>query len=518
MALGRSTELSALRGPRTEVVDLASRMVTPGLIDGHCHPTKGAIARLFSCQFDFAAAPDDIAEALQRFLSANPDVSCVVGGRWGSSFFDTYDLPSPRAWLDALVSDRPVYLRDDSGHNGWANSETLRRVGIRRDTPDPDGGAILRGPDGEPNGLLLEAADVRARAEFPDWSEAQYRAGVLEMVRIANGYGITGVTDADATEPLLHAYRETDRAGALSLYVAASISTPYGHRDTPLDIDAVEALRDRYASARVDTRFAKIYLDGVPTSARTAAMWEPYRPHPDFPDGFCGHLHVEEEVLAKDIEALERRGFTVKLHTAGDRAVTTALNAIERAHALSGRRELRHELAHAGLITPSDLPRFAAQNVVADLSPYLWYPVPILESVRAAIGNRVDAYWPIRDLLEAGAPVIAGSDWPAAVASMDPWTGLATMVTRRDPSAVTAGTLGADQAIDLSRALQIFTLDGARALRRDHTTGSLAVGKSADLIVLDRHLFEIEARAVAETQVEATWFAGEAVYTRAGSL
>jgi predicted amidohydrolase YtcJ len=513
MALGSSEEVRKLAGEKTQLIDLQGRMVMPGLIDGHCHPTKGAIANLFSCKFAFAATAEDIARTLKDYMEKNPDADWVIGGRWDSSFFENNDIPSPRTWLDSYSRDKAVYLRDITGHNGWANTRALRLLGLDKDTTDPAGGKIIRDPQtGEPNGLLIEEADVSARSQVPDWTAEQYRAGVLEMVRIANGYGITGMTEADASEPLLKVYQDVDRAGKLSLHLAASISTPYGARDTPLDYDHIEALRDQYASDHVDTRFVKIYEDGVPTGARTAAMLAPYMPHEDFPEGFNGLLHVDEATLTKDLTELEKRGFTVKIHTAGDRAVHVSLNAIEKARAASGRSDLRHELAHAGLVAPADIPRFQQLNVVADLSPYIWFPSPIMQSVLDAIGKRAEHYWPIRDLLEAGAPVLTGSDWPAAVPSMDPWIGIETIVTRRNPSGETPGALWPEQAISLEQALRIFTIEGAKALRLETETGSLKVGKYADMIVLGQNLFSINPDDIADTRVDMTLFAGEVVH------
>ncbi|MGE0860396.1 MAG: amidohydrolase [Gammaproteobacteria bacterium] len=512
VALGASGTMRDYIGPATRVHELGGAMVLPGLTDGHCHPTKGAIADLFTCRFVQDAAPDGIAAALARSLADGGDADVVIGGRWVSDFFERHALGSPRRWLDALAPTRAVYLRDDSGHNGWANSAALRLVGVDRHSADPPGGRILREADGvEPNGLLLEAADVAARARLPDWSAAQYRAGLLAMQRMAHGFGITALNDADASAPLLAAYSAADRAGELELHVAASISTPYGPRATALDYAHIDALRDTHATPRVDTRFVKIYLDGVPTSARSAAMLAPYVGHPDFPPGHRGEVHVGVETLAADIAELEHRGYTVKLHTAGDGAVRVALDAIERAHRVSGRDDIRHELAHAGFVDPLDLQRFVALNVAADLSPYLWYPAPIMASVRQALGARAEHYWPVRQMVEAGVPLLAGSDWPAAAASMNPWLGIATLVTRRAKGG--AETLWGEEAIPLMTALEIFTLGGARALRREHLTGSLSIGKSADLIVLDRDVFAVAPDEVADTKVRMTMFAGEVVYS-----
>ena len=515
MALGASEDIRKLAGEKTHLIDLQGRMVMPGLIDGHCHPTKGAIADLFSCKFAFSATAEDIARILKEYVGKNPDADWVIGGRWDSSFFENNDIPSPRKWLDSHSVGKAVYLRDITGHNGWANTRALQLLGLDKDTKDPAGGTIIRDPEtGEPNGLLIEEADVSARSWLPDWTAEQYRAGVLEMVRIANGFGITGMTDADASEPLLKAYQDTDQAGMLSLHLAASITTPYGARETPLDYDHIEALRDQYVSDHVDTRFVKIYEDGVPTGARTAAMLVPYMRHEDFPEDFTGLLHVDESTLTKDLTELEKRGFTVKIHTAGDRAVHVSLNAIEKAHASSGRSDLRHELAHAGLVAPADIPRFQQLNAVADLSPYIWFPSPIMQSALDAIGERAKHYWPIRDLLEAGAPVLAGSDWPAAVPSMDPWIGIEAMVTRRNPSGETTGALWPEQAISSEQALRIFTIEGAKALRLEAETGSIKVGKNADMIVLDQNLFSINQDEIADTAVVMTLFAGEVVHQK----
>lgn len=513
LALGASAEIQKLADETTRIIDLNGRMVMPGLIDGHVHSTTGAIADLFSCKFEFAATAEDVARALKAHIQKYPDTLWVKGGRWASAFFDVHDIPSPRAWLDRHSGDKAVYLRDESGHNAWVNSRALDLVGITKDTENPEGGEILRDPEtGEPNGLLTEGALKLVNTQFPDWSAAEYEAGVLDMVRIANGYGITGLKEPDANEPILKALRDVDQAGNLSLHVAASITTPFGHREIPLEYGQLEHLRDAYASEHVGTEFVKIYQDGVPTGARTAAMLAPYQPHPDFADDFTGHLHVDEDTLAGDIAELEARGFTVKLHTCGDRAVRVVLNAIERAHGVSGRSDLRHELSHAGFVDPADIPRFQQLNAVADLSPYMWHPSPINQSIVDAVGPRGEQYWPIRDLLDAGAPMLAGSDWPSAVPTMDPWLGIQTMVTRRDPSGETPGAVWPEQAISLEETLKIFTTDGARALRKETETGSLNVGKSADMIVLDQNLFAIEPSAIAKTKVEMTFFSGEIVY------
>lgn len=514
IAVGQSGEVLAHRGPDTRVNDLGGAMVLPGFIDAHVHPLKGGIKTLYECNFPFSATPRDIAAAVAGCVADNPDALWIRGGQWDSGFFDRFDVPSPRQLLDEVSGDKAVLLSDDSGHNAWLNSKALALLGITAETPDPGDGTILRLADSdEPNGLLLEGAAQAAEAQLPEWTLAQRLEGARESVRIANRFGITGMKSAMAPESVLEAFNALDARGELNAHMALSILTPYGSRESVLDYDDFVALRDAYRSADVDTRFIKIFMDGVPTASRTAAMLEPYTAESPGAERTRGPLHLSPEQLAMDLVEFDKRGFTVKIHTAGDRAVRVALDAIEAAREANGDSGLRHELAHAGYIAPVDIPRFAELGAVADLSPYLWSPSPIMDSVIGAVGPRGEHYFPIRDLLEARAPVLAGSDWPAAVETIDPWLGLEAMVTRRDPQGISEGTLWPEQAISLEQAIAIYTLDNARALRLDDQAGSLEVGKSADLVVLSDNLFDIPPEDISEVRVLRTVFQGETVYS-----
>ena len=245
----------------------------------------------------------------------------------------------------------------------------------------------------------------------------------------------------------------------------------------------------------------------MPTAARTAAMLDPYLPDAGG-RSVSGELHVNPDILAKDVVELDRRGYTIKMHAAGDRAIRVGLDAIAAARRANPGGRLRHELAHAGFISPQDLGRFAELDAVAEFSPVIWYPSPIIDAVIEAVGERARHYWPIRTLLATHAPLAAGSDWPSVVPSMDPWGGIEAMVTRADPYRHSAQTLWPEQAIGLADALRIYTLDGAAALRREAQTGSIVAGKSADFIVLNRNLFKIAASQISGVHVEDDLFSG----------
>ncbi len=518
--VGDSAQAQKLVGANTRRIDLNGRFLMPGIIDAHLHPVDGAMKSLYRCNFPFSASLENIRSTVAECVKNAGERTWVVGGRWDSDFFINNKVKSPREFLDEVSGGKAIMLIADSGHDAWLNSKALELSNINKESLDPHGGTIVRDAAGEPNGVLLENATHAAREVVPSHTDKEYIEGVRELMRIANAYGVTGMKDASAEEADVRALAAVSKRGELSAHMATSLALAKNDWTSKgFDLTRLLALRDKYATRNVDTRFVKIFLDGVPTSSRTAAMLANYLPADDANKAHSGSLHFTPEQLKEMLVKLDAAGFTVKTHTAGDRSVRVALDAIEYARRINrstttnNNSHSRHELAHAGFIAPEDIKRFRDLQAVADLSPYLWHPSPIIDSVVRAVGPRGEQYWPMKDLLAADAPILAGSDWPAAVASMDPWIGLEAMVTRADPTETTAGTLWFEQAIPLADALRIFTLDGARALRIDQDTGSLVVGKLADFIVLEQNLFEQPLSDIADTSVIATFFQGKLVYT-----
>ena len=512
--VGSDEDAEAYIGPQTEVVELEGRLVLPGLVDAHLHPLGGAIKELYQCNFPFSADPDEIKQTIARCVAERPDAEWITGGQWDSGFFERFEMESPRSFLDEVSGAAAVFLSDDSGHNGWANSRALELAGVSAETPDPTGGTIQHETDGTPSGILLETAQGLAYAVIPKYSDEQFVEAARWFSDYANAFGITAAKAAAIEEDEIAGFVAADESGALNVHMATSIRTPYGHRVEALDYDEIDRIRDTYASEHVHTGFVKIFLDGVPTPARTAAMLDPYLPDEAHGDDFTGgDLHVGLETLATDLVELDQRGYTVKMHAAGDRSVQVGLNAIEVARKSLGNSEKRHELAHAGYIHPDDVSRFAELNAVADLCPILWHPSPIIDAVISAVGKeRGEQYWPTRDLLDANAPILAGSDWPSAVPDANPWPGVEAFVTRRDPRGDAEGALWPEQAITLEEAIEIYTVHGARAMKMEDRIGSIEVGKLADFIVLERNIFEIPIDEVADTMIRRTYFEGKLVY------
>ena len=363
--------------------------------------------------------------------------------------------------------------------------------------------------------MLEETASQAAEVQASNRPPEQLAVAIGELERLLNGFGITGVKIAITPDAHLAALNKADADGGLTLHVTAALWTNYGSRAEQLDIPSYIAKREEFRSENLNTNAVKIFLDGVPTAARTAGMLAPYVSDPHFPEGYRGEMHLSEEMLATDVTGLDAAGFTVKIHTAGDGSVRRALNAIEAARKANGMGGKRHELAHAGYVDETDLPRFKALNVAPDFSPYIWNPSPIIDSVVQAVGPRGEHYWPTKDLDESGATIITGSDWPSAVETPSPWPGLESLVTRKAPNEDYPGALWPEEAVPLEKAIEIFTQNNATALDFDKVTGRLEKGAFADIIVLSQNLFDVDPSKISETKVLLTLFKGKAVSAEA---
>jgi hypothetical protein len=513
-AIGRNADVEALIGPWTQVIDLRGKMVMPGINDVHVHALMGGRADLYECNFLPTASFDEILRTVDTHAAKTADGKWIAGGIWGSDLLGKLSSLEARRALDGVSHGHPVILSDDTRHNRWANTRALEAANMTADTPGPPDGEIVKETQGgEPTGVLLEAAgqSVDAAAFAAQENRVEYDlAAARRAVEILNRHGVTAFQEAGTSLSVLAAFRGLDDRGELSARVVGSL--PLNGSIFAGDVIGEEliAKREGYRSAHVRPDFVKIFLDGVPPS-RTAAFLEPYLPDESHGYGFRGKAKLSLVELTLLMAKYERAGLPTKIHATGDGSVREVLDAIELIRHFHGADGPAHHLAHASFIDPADIARFKALNVVADLSPSLWYPGPILEATKLAIGEqRALRFWPNRDLYESGALLAAGSDWPV-MPSPTPWNGIEGMITRRDPSGAFQGALWPEQALDLTAVLEIYTINAARAMGIDHLTGALGVGRSADLIVLDRNLFQIPPGDISGTRVLMTVFEGRIV-------
>lgn len=503
-----------LVGPRTEVVDLRGRMLLPGFVDAHIHAVWGAV-EAGRCALADLSGLDEYLAALDRYARSHPDIGWIKGGGWRMS-----DVPpeGPRAAdLDAVVSDRPVFLWSKDAHQGWANSRALVLAGIGSSTADPPGGRIGRLADGEPSGALYERAIDLVTAVMPREAHADLVDAVYRAQRELHALGIVAWQDAivarnhDEGDPA-DAYLEVERAGGLTARVIGALwwDRTVGREQ----IDQLVERRARYSSGRLRCSTVKIMQDGI-VEARSASVLVPYL-DPELPEGQRhGTSFVSSDLLVDALVALDAEDFDVHLHTIGDRAVREALDAIAAARAANGPRDARHQLAHVQLVDPADLQRFAELGVIANIQPY-WATRQklMVEHTMPLLGApRNTRQYPFGDLWRAGAVLAAGSDWP--VSTPDPLTGIHVAVNRM----MVPGHRGEgappffpEQALPLEVALRAYTSGAAQALHLGDL-GRIEAGVPADLVVLDRDLFETPSDELGLARVEATFVDGVRVYS-----
>ncbi|MBL8266673.1 amidohydrolase [Steroidobacter sp.] len=505
VAIGAEEDVRKLRSSTTRVVDVGGDVVLPGLHDMHVHPLMAGLAHQ-QCNFPQGAGAATIREALKKCAGEKPKGTWIIGGQWdGASVGRALNV----ALLDQAAPDHPVVLTDISLHSLWVNSKALQLAGIDAKTPDPAGGVIERSRDGKPTGVLREAAAQLVRRIVPPATPEQNVAALKWSLQLMLSYGITSFADALADEKALRAYAALADAGELKQRVIACI--PWRQAlDGPAD-DSVIERRNSYARDRFSPSCIKAFLDGVPTDAHTAAMLAPYAGLELSHDTRArGLLLVPQQELNAAVMRFDRQGLLVKFHAAGDGAVRSALDAIEAARRANGYTGRLHQVGHDSFIDPSDLTRAAALGAVFEFSPYIWFENPIIADIRKAVGDERMRRWiPVKDALDAQALVVPGSDW-SVVPSVNPWIGMETLVSRRPPGG--GPELAPGQAVTRQQALDMFTVNSARAAGHADRLGRLERGMLADLIVVDRDPLRAEIGTVHDTRVRLTLINGEVVY------
>lgn len=536
--VGENAGAAALVGKQTKVIDLQGRMLMPGLVDAHMHPQSGG-SRLLNCSLDYQrlSVPQfqaRIQVCLDRDRKKEPDRPLVVVN-WFQQGMLPEGVPTTKATLDALNTRRPVIVRSSFGHSVQLNARAIALAGIRRDTLDPAGGKIVRDETGEATGLLEDAAQDLAMRLLPPLSAKENLAASNAALDAMRRQGITSFLDAWTDVETMTAFAALQRQGRLSARAHfAPLIEPNPDPDQGAGPrGAVAALlkqRKRFdqGATRVrptmQVRHAKLFMDGVIAApAFTGAMLEPYlvnrgtAQRPDWQPGPSNGppAYFSAPLLDATLAQLAKARIDPHIHADGDRAVRDSLDAIGRLRRSRDGRRLRPALAHAEIVAPGDFPRFAALDMTPVLSLQWAKPAP------DTVGALKDYLGPARHalvepqalLLDAGARVAYGSDWP--VDPLDIPFALKVGVTRTAaPGAGPehAGRLTAQPGMPRAAVLRAVTMNAAYTLRQEKSTGSLEVGKLADLIVLDRNFFTVPAEDIAGIKVLQTLVGGKVVY------
>jgi predicted amidohydrolase YtcJ len=517
LTVGSDDDVRERIGSHTEVIDLAGRMLLPGFQDAHIHP-PGSGLEMLRCNLSELYTMDDYRRVIAAYATDNPDTPWIKGGGW---YMDVFPGGAPtKAALDAIVSDRPAFLTNRDGHGAWVNSRALELAGITRETPDPRDGRIERTADGEPSGTLHEGAMALVEDLAPLDTDAEFAEGLRVAQTYLHSLGITSWQDAmvglDTRYRTFDTYVAAAGTGKLTARVVGAL---WWDRHRGLEqIDALVDARSKGTVGRFSPTSVKIMQDGIIENF-TAATLTPYLDAHGDETGNAGISFVEPELLNESVTRLDALGFQVHFHALGDRAVREALDAIEAALTANGPSDNRHHLAHIQIVHPDDIPRFQQLGAVANGQP-LWaaHEGQMDNLTIPFIGpDRASWQYPFASLVRAGATLAFGSDW--SVSSPDPLLEMHIAVERRGPEEA-VGTFGKaitqvflpEERIDLATAIGAFTMGTAYVNHQDDTTGSIEVGKYADLAVIDQNLFDISSSEIWKAHVELTFVEGDCVF------
>ncbi len=508
LAVGSSADLRPLIGPTTRLIDLHGRRVLPGFHDCHVH-FLGSGQQLSQVALKDAKDEAEFGRRLKEFDRKLPRDRWLLGEDWDHDRTFAGRLPTA-ALLDRYVPDRPVFLRRYDGHMAVVNTRVLRLAGITAKTPDPPGGVIYRQPNSrEPSGVLRDnAMDLVARL-IPDPSETEIAEAVRAALAEAHRQGVTTMQDMDGsgavTRPkLLRLYQHLARTGRLGLRVDFFWPLPRWNNLAQLGI--ARNLGDDY----VTIGGVKGFVDGSLGSS-TAKMFEPFVNEP----GSRGVYVTPLSKLREYIEGADRAGLAVAVHAIGDQANAEILDIFAEVARKNGPRDRRFRIEHAQHLRPQDYKRFAELGVIASMQPY--HAIDDGRWAEGRIGRvRCASSYAWRSLLDAGAKLAFGSDWP--VAPISPLLGIDAAVNRRTLDGKHPEGWFPEQRITAAEAVRAYTLGAAYAGFHEKDRGSLEPGKLADLVVLSRDILApAERDHIAETEVVLTMVGGKIVWEKKNS-
>ncbi len=501
-AVGSAAEVEPLIGDNTEVMSVGGGMLVPGFIDSHLHFLAGGGA-LASVQLRDAETPEELVSRVAEFAQTIEAGEWILNGAWDHKNWGG-ELPA-REWIDAVTPDNPVWILRLDGHMGLANSLALERAGVSSDTPEIDGGTIVRDASGNPTGVLKDNAMRLVFAVVPEPSEAQLDRFLEAAMRYVAANGVTTVHDVFADDmdswTSLATYRRAERRGGLStrIYSAPPLSD---WRRVSDDIAANGRGSDWLKIGGV-----KGFMDGS-LGSHTAAFLEPFTDTPDD----RGFLINSNDDMRSWIAAADGAGLQVMVHAIGDRAIRELLDIYSDVANADPDRERRFRMEHAQHIHPDDLERFASQHVIASMQPY--HAIDDGRWADDVIGpERATTTYAFRSLIDSGAHVAFGSDWYVAPAT--PLEGIYAAVTRRTLDGGNPRGWVPEQKITVEEALGAYTLEGAYASFEETTKGTIEVGMLADLVLLDRDLTAIAPETIRDTRVLKTVVGGRVVFSLA---
>lgn len=494
---GDAREGASYEAKNVQIIDLAGAVVLPGLMDAHAH-LLGYGKYIDELQLRGAESPEDIRIMVLKKMDSTPPGEWVMGRGWDQNKWDRKKFPT---WRDLAGTEaNPLYLRRVDGHAVWINRKAMEICGLTADTPDPEGGEIIRDHTGFPTGILLDNAVEMVKERIPEATLRQKRKWLLTAMKECNRVGITSVGDAWVDKEGVELFKSVVSEGEATLRVYALLEGKIGFMD---EFNLSSPILN-YGNGMLTIRSVKLFADGA-LGSRGALLFEPYS---DRPETRGIMVESEENIFTITVEAL-KNGFQVCTHAIGDRANHITLSGYERALEKVPTEDHRLRVEHCQVLAPDDIPRFAESGVIASMQPtHATSDMPWAENRVGSERMRGAYAW--RSLLDVGAKLAFGSDFP--VEEPNPFLGIYAAVTRQDLEGYPPGGWFPHQRLTVMEAVRGFTIDAAYAQFQENELGLIRPGMLADFTVIDRDIFMIPALEIPQTEVLMTIVGGKVVY------
>ncbi|MFT6899267.1 MAG: putative amidohydrolase YtcJ [Paraglaciecola sp.] len=487
-----NTSLTA-KYPDATSIDGQNKVMLPGLIDAHGH-VMGLGETLLQVDVRDIPSAQKTALKVRDYAQQNPQLNWITGRGWNQVLWPDKQFPLA-IQLDEYIQDKPVWLERVDGHAGWANSKALALAGITRATLDPPGGKILRDPQGNPTGVLIDNAMPLMLKHLPGTSTAVLNANLNAAGEHLLSLGITSVHDAGIDKAVYDYYQQRGQKQTLPVRIYAMIAATEPALKTLLKRGAIQ---DQYDYLSIHS--VKVYGDGA-LGSRGAAMLAPYS---DAPDN-SGLLLTREKDLAPLFDLVLGSGFALNFHAIGDRGNRLALDNFADTFQRIGGQALRNRIEHAQVISLDDIPRFKTLGIIPAMQPT--HATSDMNMAEERIGaQRLKGAYAWASFLKQGSPVAFGSDFPVELAN--PFFGLHAAVTRQNRQDQPQDGWIKEQAVSIKQAFRAFTLDAAYAANQEHILGTLTPGKWADFIFIDQDIFKVPPSQIWKTKVLETWIGG----------
>lgn len=508
--IGDDDKIKKLIGSKTLVIDLKKKLVTAGLNDAHIHFLMGSMI-LSSADLLSTTNLGEMKKSLLAYAEQHQDKLWITGRGWQYGFFEG-GMPNKK-YIDSLIPDRPVYLSAYDGHSGLANSKALALAGITRDTKFSGFGEIVKDANGEPTGAFLEGAQSLVSKVIPKATEEEQLNALRNGMKYAASLGITSAQNANGNVEEFNLYKKLRDMNELTMRFSLGFNV--GLKTTEKDIaEFIKIKNETQNSPWLKGHAIKFMVDGV-IESHTAVMLEPYSDLPVNDRAQKKNWNIPPQSYRDLVVKLDSAGFQLYTHAIGDLGVRESLNAYEYAAKINGVRDRRPRIEHIEQVQADDIPRFAKLGVLPSMQPIHADPGTVDVWSRAVGEERLPRSFAWQSLLNSGAMLIYGADWPACI-SLDPIRGLHNAVNRRTTTGNPAKGWVPDQRISLQNALKAYTVNAAIGSFDEKQKGKLIPGFLADLVVYSQDLFSIPSMEIHKTKVILTMVDGKEVFRREG--